>query len=137
MSKYRTVQLTGTELEAYIAQRLKKPAPISNYRPAPASGIIEKVNLSEFRRAFADYNRADNFSYDGLTALFDWLEQLADDTDTPYVLDVIALCCEFTEYVDFAEIQATYSSTELNDIEDLQDHTFVIEFDGGIIIADF
>ena len=100
-------------------------------------GIIKKVNLSEFRRAFADYNCERNFSYEGLTALFDWLEQLAEDTGTPYELDVIAICCEFTEYSDFAEIQATYSSTELNDIEDLQDHTFVIKFDGGIIIADF
>ena len=97
-------------------------------------GIIKKVNLSEFRRAFADYNCERNFSYEGLTALFNWLEELAEDTDTPYVLDVIALCCE---YSDFAEIQATYSSTELNDIEDPQDHTFVIQFDGGIIIADF
>ena len=137
MSKYRTVQLTGTELEAYIAQRFNQPAPMSNYQPAPATGIIKKVNLSEFRRAFADYNRADNFSYEGLTALFNWLEELAEDTDTPYVLDVIAICCEFTEYKDLAEVQATYSSTELNDIEDLQDHTFVIKFDGGIIIADF
>jgi len=100
-------------------------------------GIIEKVNLFEFRRAFADYNRADNFSYEGLTALFDWLEQLTDDTDTPYVLDVIALCCEYSEYTDFAEVQANYSSTKLDNIDDLQDHTLVIEFDGGIIIADF
>ena len=99
--------------------------------------IIKTLNVHGFRQAFIDYNRGEQFTYDALTALFEWLEELAEDTGTPYELDVIALCCEFTEYADFAEIQATYSSTELNDIEDLQDHTFVIKFDGGIIIQDF
>ena len=99
--------------------------------------IIQTVNQYDFRQAFAEYNRADNFSYEGLTALFEWLEQLADDTSTPYELDVIALCCEFTEYKDLAEVQANYFSTKLDNIDDLQDHTSVIEFDGGLIIADF
>ena len=99
--------------------------------------IIQTVNQYDFRQAFAEYNRADNFSYKGLTALFEWLEHYAYDTNTPYELDVIALCCEFTEYKDLAEVKANYSSTELDNIDDLQDHTFVIEFDGGLIIQDF
>ena len=99
--------------------------------------IIQTVNQYDFRQAFAEYNRADNFSYKGLTALFEWLEELAYDINTPYELDVIALCCEFTEYEDLAEVQANYFSTKLDNINDLQDHTSVIEFDGGLIIADF
>ena len=99
--------------------------------------IIETVNEHDFRQAFIDYNRGEQFTYDALTALFEWLEGLAEDTDTPYELDVIALCCEFTEYADLAEVQANYRGTELNTIDDLQDHTTVIEFNGGIIIQDF
>lgn len=99
--------------------------------------IIKTIDLYDFRRAFSDYDRADQFSYEGLGALFEWLDELAADTDTPYELDVIGLCCEFTEYSDFSEIYDNYSNTQIESIEDLRDHTSVIEFDGGIIIQDF
>ena len=99
--------------------------------------IIKTLNVYDFRQAFIDYNRGEQFTHAALTALFEWLEDLAEITDTPYELEVIALCCEFTEYADLAEVQANYRGTELNTIDDLQDHTTVIEFDGGIIIQDF
>ena len=99
--------------------------------------IIKTIDLYDFRRAFADYDRTNNFSYEGLGALFEWLDELSADTDTSYELDVIGLCCEFTEYSDLSEIQANYSSTEIESIDDLRDHTSVIEFDGGLIIQDF
>tara|TARA_R110000772_G_scaffold171124_1_gene283124 strand:- start:45 stop:347 length:303 start_codon:yes stop_codon:yes gene_type:complete len=99
--------------------------------------IIQTTDVHDFRQAFIDYNRGDQFTPSALTALFEWLEEFAEDTGTPYELDVIALCCEFTEYSDLAEIQANYSGTELDTIDDLQDQTFVIEFDGGILIQDF
>jgi hypothetical protein len=99
--------------------------------------IIKTIDLYDFRRAFSDYDRANQFSYEGLEALFEWLDELSTDTGTPYELDVIGLCCEFTEYSDFSEIQETYSLTDIESIEDLRDYTSVIEFDGGIIIQDF
>ena len=99
--------------------------------------IIKTLNVHDFRQAFIDYNRGEQFTYGALTALFEWLEELAEDTGTPYELDVIALCCEFTEYGDLEEIQANYSSTKLDNIDDLQDQTAVIEFNGGLIIQDF
>ena len=99
--------------------------------------IYKTIDLYDFRRTFSDYDRASQFSYEGLGALFDWLDELSADTDTPYELDVIALCCEFTEYSDLAEIKDIYSNTEINSIDDLRDYTTVLEFDGGIIIQDF
>lgn len=98
---------------------------------------FKTLDIYDFRRAFADYGRGDQFSYEGLGALFDWLDELAEDTGTPYELDVISLCCEFTEYKNFEEIYDNYSNTEIENIEDLRDHTSVIEFNGGIIIQDF
>ena len=124
-----TVQLSGAAQEDYIAQRFNQPT--------PAAGIVKTVDIYDFRRAFADYDRADQFSHEGLGALFDWLDELAEDTDTPYELDVIALCCEFSEYSDLSEIKANYSGTDIDSLDDLRDHTSVIEFDGGIIVQDF
>ena len=124
-----TVQLSGAAQEYYIAQRFNQPT--------PAAGIVKTVDIYDFRRAFADYDRADQFSHEGLGALFDWLDELAEDTDTPYELDVIALCCEFSEYSDLSEIKANYSGTDIDSLDDLRDHTSVIEFDGGIIVQDF
>jgi hypothetical protein len=49
---------------------------------------------------FSDYfNKIwpDNFTYDGQVALFNYLEQFEDDCDERAELDVIALCCEYSE----------------------------------------
>jgi hypothetical protein len=51
----------------------------------------------DFERAFADADRKGNFSYEGLAVLFDYLEELEEQTGEEIELDVIALCCEYTE----------------------------------------
>ena len=131
MSNYTTIQLEGAAKDAYIAARYNTPAPAQN------AGVIKSLDVYDFRQAFQDYGRSAQFSYNALTALFEWLEELAADTDTPYELDVIALCCEFSEYSDLAEIQADYSGSDIDNIDDLRDLTSVIEFDGGLIIQQF
>jgi len=55
--------------------------------------MIQTINVSDFRDAFRACGRANQFSYQGLTALFDFLEEVVPDFD----LDVIALCCEYSE----------------------------------------
>ena len=55
------------------------------------------LNVDDFRQAFKDYNRSENFSYEGLELLFDYLEQYEEDCNSPIELDVIALCCEYSE----------------------------------------
>jgi len=95
----------------------------------------QTVGICEFRKAFEDYNRQDNFSYEGLEALFDFLESMEDGCATETELDVVALCCEFTEYESFVELKGDYNSIE--SLDELRDNTMVIEFDGGIIIQQF
>lgn len=56
----------------------------------------QSVNLYTFRTAFLDV-RPDNFSYTGLETLFDYLTELEDDIDEELELDVIAICCDFSE----------------------------------------
>ena len=129
MTTNYTVQLSGAAQADYIAQRFNQPT--------PSAGIVKTIDLYDFRRAFTDYDRTNQFSYEGMEALFDWLEELAADTDTPYEWDVIGLCGEVSEYSDLAESKANYSGTDIESLDDLRDHTSVIEFDGGLIIQDF
>jgi hypothetical protein len=56
--------------------------------------MIQTINLSDFRAAFHSMGRKDQFSYEGLGLLFDYLE---DFDGGGYELDVIALCCEYSE----------------------------------------
>ena len=99
--------------------------------------IVNTIDQHEFRRAFADCGRGDQFSYEGLNALFDYLEELSEDTGANIELDVIALCCEFSEYADLEEIKSHYSNTTLESLDDLHEHTQAIQFETGIIIQDF
>lgn len=55
----------------------------------------QECNKSDFVDAFRRI-RPDEFSYDALSALYDYLEEVYVD-DHEYILDVIALCCEFHE----------------------------------------
>lgn len=98
--------------------------------------ITKTVNEYTFINEFKSYGRED-FTHDALVALYEYLEDYSSDTCEPIELDVIALCCDFTEYENFEEIQKAYSSTKLETIEDLWDNTQVIEFKYGIIIQDF
>ena len=84
------------------------------------------VSVSDFRDAFKSYGRDDNFTYEGLGALFEYLEEYEESCDTELELDVIALCCDFTEYADLAEFQADYGE-DYTDIETISNNTTVIE----------
>ena len=86
------------------------------------------VNEYAFRRAFETMDRSNNFSYAGLGALFDYFEQYEEDTGKEIELDVIAICCEFSEYASLAEFQADYG-TEYETIDDIRDNTTVIDID--------
>ena len=58
--------------------------------------MIQTVYFTDFADAFQKV-RPDNFSYEGLEQLFNYLESYEDDTGEQIDLDVIALCCEYSE----------------------------------------
>lgn len=90
------------------------------------SYIYQTINESAFHDAFINMGRKDQFSYEGRYALFEYLEALAEDTQTPMELDVIALCCDFSEET-LSAIKENY--TDIETLEDLQDNTTVIMVD--------
>ena len=87
----------------------------------------QSVSMYDFERAFKNFER-DNFSYDGLKALFEYLEEYEEGTGEEVELDVIALCCEYAEYDSLKEYNDDYG-TEYDEIDLIQDDTTLIKID--------
>lgn len=56
----------------------------------------QTVNFNSFVDAFRAYNRYDQFGYEALRVLFDYLEECEQSCNEELELDVIALCCEYS-----------------------------------------
>jgi hypothetical protein len=102
--------------------------------------MIQTISVSGFREAFRSAGRAEQFSYEGLTALFDFLEEVDPDFD----LDVIALCCDYSE--DSAEDIAANYDIKVDSVDELEDtvrayleeHTTIVaETASGFLYAQF
>ena len=104
------------------------------------------VNRYDFKRAFADAGRKDQFSYDGLKALFEYLEQLEQDTGEELELDVIALCCDYSE--DTPEAIAANYSIDIEGMDEdgivdavreylMDQGAYCGEFPGGFVYSAF
>ena len=65
------------------------------------------ISIYDFRQAFQDMGRIDQFSRKGLDCLFEWLEEYEESTGSEIELDVIAICCDFTES-NWSDIAADY-----------------------------
>ena len=59
--------------------------------------MIQTINRHQFHRAFEEL-RPEHFSYEALDLLFDYFEELEEETGKQMELDVIAICCDFSEY---------------------------------------
>ncbi len=95
--------------------------------------------ITDSSKLYHDLQKTDgyknNFSYEGANALQEYLDELSEDTGENIEYDPIAWCVEFTEYKNLKEIKENYN--DIKTLDDLRDHTTVIEFDGGLIIQDF
>ena len=91
------------------------------------------INIYSFRDMFRAV-RPDNFSYEGLGLLFEYLEQYEQDCDTELELDVIALCCDYSEAPPI-EIAEAYN-VEVDDVVELLESAgvYVGTTDEGMII---
>lgn len=96
-----------------------------------------KQNVSEYDFIYRfSQIRPDNFSRNGLQCLYDYLIELEEGIGEEIEFDVIALCCDFTEYKDLKEISEAYGR-DFMETDDIRDFTQVIECDNSIIIQDF
>lgn len=61
--------------------------------------IIETVSEFMFIDAFRKSDTySNNFSYEGLKALYEYLENLSDDIEENINFDLVAICCDYTEF---------------------------------------
>jgi hypothetical protein len=87
--------------------------------------MYQTITFSDFCDAFRSHGRENQFSYDGLRVIFDYLEGLEDDLGEPIEFDVIAICCEFSED-NFAEIAENYD-IDLTDCDDMVEKISTVE----------
>lgn len=93
----------------------------------------QTIDMYQFERAFKNMGRGEQFSYEGLQALYLYLEEYEEDTGEEINLDVIALCCEYAEYDSLEEFQANYGE-KYGSIEDISDETALIPVDDNSFI---
>ena len=110
----------------------------------------ETVNESRFLEVFRQV-RPNQFSRPALVALFDYLDQLEQDLGEETEFDVIAICCDWTEYADPVEAAEAYGweapetpegeerddTSDRKALEFLADQTHVIDFEGGVLVLNF
>lgn len=100
--------------------------------------MYQTINtVSNFRDEFRACGRADQFSYDGLGILFAYFEQYEEDTGEPIELDVIAICCEFSEdsYENIADQYGIELDAEMDD--DYQKQQVIEHLEGeGVYVGD-
>lgn len=104
--------------------------------------ITESMFRDQFRQV-----RPNNFSRDGLSALWTHFSDLEQVNGGELELDVIAICCDWTEYANVIEAAEAYgfkadeSEDERADrsdhqaLEFLRDETWVLETDGASVVV--
>ena len=89
----------------------------------------EYVTESTFIDAFKQSDtRKNKFSYEGLQALFEYLEEYEDTTGEEIEFDMIGICCEYMEYDSLKEYNDDYSK-KCEEIDEIADYTALIKID--------
>jgi hypothetical protein len=97
--------------------------------------MFKTISQSDFCESFKTMGRKNNFSRAGLEALFDYLENIEEETGEKIELDVICLCCEYSEYDNIEEFQDYYGKDRYETMSDIENATTVIKIDGDSFIA--
>jgi len=101
--------------------------------------MYQTITITDFINAFDRADRSANFSTAGLVAIFDFLEDVNPDME----LDVIGICCDFSEYKDLEELKQDYGYDEDLEEDDeildyFRDQTIVLELaNGGLVIQSY
>ena len=97
--------------------------------------IVKTINEDEFVQGFDKMNRAENFTFKARRFLFDYYDQLSDDCGN-IEYDVIAICCDWTEYTAEELFECYGDGTTQYSEEVLQDLLQSLECDTTVIVVD-
>jgi hypothetical protein len=84
--------------------------------------MFTRITETQFKDDFYAAGRGEQFSHEGLSALYLYLTDLEEDTGQELELDVVALCCEYTE----EPTEMVLSNYGLESVEELQERTCVV-----------
>lgn len=103
--------------------------------------IYIEVNFSMFCDQFHRTGRETQFTYEGKKTLWRYLEGLHGDNDRSWELDVIELCCDWSEY-NLKDLAGDYrqhdDETDEEVLTRVKDRTIVLETEGDTyVIASF
>lgn len=91
------------------------------------------INSSyELEKEFIEYGRGKQFTRGGFDLLFNYFEILEEEIEEPFVLDVIGICCEWTETTVENCLQHTGYT-----LEELAEATVVLQDDDTLIYMNF
>tara|TARA_R100001132_G_C3188809_1_gene41738 strand:+ start:184 stop:486 length:303 start_codon:yes stop_codon:yes gene_type:complete len=100
--------------------------------------MIETVTRTRFINWFRQSDTyKDNFSFFAQASLYDYFEELEEDTGEKIEFDPVAICCEYSEYENIEEYNKDYEPVE--SIDKIRELTTVIEIPNkeSFIIANF
>lgn len=55
------------------------------------------LKFSDFTKAFRDYGRENQFSFEGLSLIYDYITEYERESGEEVELDVIGICCDWSE----------------------------------------
>ena len=90
--------------------------------------MYKNINLDGFKQAFKTKGRGSQFSNEALEALYNY------HNDTDYELDVVELCCNWTE----CPIEEALEDYSMLTLEELCESTLVLDLENdNILYLDF
>jgi hypothetical protein len=91
--------------------------------------MVKTIGEKEFIDEFEKMGRKENFSQEGKKALFEYFEEYEEGTGQQEELDIIAICCDYTEYKNIKEFWNDYGKELYPTINDIEFVTTVIKID--------
>ena len=92
---------------------------------------VSESDFAQSMKQFADW------PYDASVAFFNYLEDTFAD-EPGIELDPIAFRCAYTVHADFDSYKSDYGHDNVTNIEELAEHTLVLEVgDGSIIVQEW
>jgi len=89
---------------------------------------VQPINLHSFRDAFKQAGRENQFSYEGLGVLFYALQDFSESDARPYELDLVGLCCDYSE-MSLSQLLESYGITDEKLTDDNEVELFGLAFD--------
>ena len=89
------------------------------------------TNAHALQRAFIDYNRGDQYTNAGFEALYDHFDECYGED---YELDVIGVCCTFTEHDSLEDYYEAYSCCTH---DECNDHIVAVTESGTVLVGDW